>query len=125
MQVETKQKQRGMLGESDSDSFPSISPEPEPCDADENQERLRLIFEEETRLVSKLREKQSRLKAEAETRKSINLSISSLLKQLTASEKRQEEEEEGIQLISDQLEYYGKLKQEQLAAVGVQAHPKS
>ena len=117
MQIEIKQKQRGMLGESESDSFPSISPEPEPCDADENQERLRLIFEEETRLVSKLREKQSRLKAEAEMRKSINLSISRLLEQLTASEKRQEEEEEGIQLISDQLEYYGKLKQEQLAAV--------
>ena len=136
MQVEMQQQERrvkrdrltrseGMSGESNSGPLPPISPENDPFDADENQEHLRLIFEEETRLVSKLREKQSRLKAEAETRKSINLSISRLVEQLTASEKRQEEEEEGIQLISDQLEYYGKLKQEQLAAVGVQAHPKS
>ena len=118
-------RSEGMSCESNSGPLPPISPENDPFDADENQEHLRLIFEEETRLVSKLREKQSRLKAEAETRKSINLSISRLVEQLAASEKRQEEEEEGIQLISDQLEYYGKLKQEQLAAVGVQAHPKS
>ena len=137
MQVEIKQEPReqrdnltqtgNMFGESHSGPHhPSISPELNPFDADENQERLRLIFEEETRLVRKLREKQSRLKAEAETRKSINLSMSKLLEQLAACEKRQEEEEEGIQLISDQLEYYGKLKQEQLAAaVGVQTRPKS
>ena len=136
MQVEIKQepKQQGdnltqteeMLGESHSSPHPSISPELDTFDADENQERLRLIFEEETRLVRKLREKQSRLKAEAETRKSINLSMSKLLEQLAACEKRQEEEEEGIQLISDQLEYYGKLKQEQLAAAIVeQKRPKS
>ena len=103
----------GMPGELDSDSLPSISPELNPVDADENQDRLKLIFEEEARLVSKLREKKDKLKAEAKTRKSINLSIKELLEQLTASEKRQEEEEEGIQLILDQLEYYGRLKQEQ------------
>jgi len=121
-QVETQQQQRahrdrssgGMLCESDSDPLPSTSQELNPFAPDKNQDRLRLIFEEEARLVMKLKEKRARLKAEAETRKSINLSIKALLEQLTASERRQEEEEEGIQIIAGQLEYYGKLKEEQL-----------
>ena len=111
-----------MLGDSDSDPLPSIPHELNPVvDADETQDRLRLIFEEEARLVKKLGERKERLKAEAETRKSINLSIKALLEQLTASERRQEEDEESIQLISDQLEYYGKLKQEQLSLKGAEA----
>merc|ERR1712192_66017 len=109
-----------MLGDVDSDPLPTIPHELNPVDADETQDRLRLIFEEEARLVNKLREKKARLKVEAETRKSINESMKVLLEQLTASERRQEEEE-SIQLISDQLEYYGKLKQEQLSVKGVEA----
>ena len=108
LQVETQQQQRahrdrssgGMLCESDSDPLPSTSQELNPFAPDKNQDRLRLIFEEEARLVRKLKEKRARLKAEAETRKSINLSIKALLEQLTASERRQEEEEEGIQIIA-------------------------
>ena len=114
MQQQRREQREGRtLGVSGSELLPSISPELNTADADENQDRLKLIFEEEARLISKLGEKRARLKAEAETRKSINLSIKKLLEQLNASEKRQEEEEEGIQLILDQLEYYGKLKQEQ------------
>ena len=114
-----------MLGDIDSDPLPSISHELNPVDADETQDRLRLIFEEEARLVVKLREKKARLKVEAETRKSINESMKVLLEQLTASERRQEKEEESIQLISDQLEYYGNLKQEQLSVKDVEADPGS
>ena len=108
MQVKMKQQQRphrdrisgGMPCENDSDPLPSTSQELNPFAPDKNHDRLRLIFEEEARLVMKLKEKKARLKAEAETRKSINLSIKALLEQLTASERRQEEEEEGIQIIA-------------------------
>ena len=112
--VEMQQQQRAhrdrisgrMPCESDSDPLPSTSQELNPFAPDKNQDRLRLIFEEEARLVMKLKEKKARLKAEAETRKSINLSIKALLEQLTASEKRQEEEEEGIQIIAGKGSFF-------------------
>ena len=101
-----------MLGVNNSDPISSSPTDLNTFDANEKQDRLRLINEEEARLVRRLRESEARLKAEVETKKSLNQAMRALLEKMSASDKRQEEEMEGIQLISDQLEYYGKLKQE-------------